>query len=425
MGRQRAALRRSAGPRRTDSRSLRSPRPDGRQVWVNFAHPLNDTVQVIDAPTAEIVHELRSRARPCCTWNSRRAAMRSGSRSAMPAASISTIPAASRSSARSPADSPSGIFFTARAHRTGLVSHGDRRQDLQTRLDRDACWTDWQRGLPAGPRTRSRPSAAVSDCGEDRGARAAASICRGAASISRIGATCRPNTVGASTLAALSPRRNYQDRTRSPRLINAEAGVNHSYLRENQLEHLVRGDRSRSRFHVDATLHADPLADRARRCSTCRWSGRSTSISASRSGRRRSARRGSRPRSRRWTLQARVPEDRGRSSSNLTAGLPISIRGPSLLSAAKHRVQIRDATCLSRIRTLVRGAGRVAVSGRRDRPATARSAGGRTPWWCLAGRRGRDRPHFGPKALAAVPGVTLCYQRRTVPGLSGPIRSTA
>ncbi len=24
--------------------------PDGRQVWVNFAHPLNDTVQVIDTP---------------------------------------------------------------------------------------------------------------------------------------------------------------------------------------------------------------------------------------------------------------------------------------------------------------------------------------------------------------------------------------
>ena len=26
-------------------------RPDGRQVWVNFAHPDNDVVQVIDVPT--------------------------------------------------------------------------------------------------------------------------------------------------------------------------------------------------------------------------------------------------------------------------------------------------------------------------------------------------------------------------------------
>ena len=34
-------------------------RPDGRQVWVNFAHPLNDVVQVIDAASLTVVHELR------------------------------------------------------------------------------------------------------------------------------------------------------------------------------------------------------------------------------------------------------------------------------------------------------------------------------------------------------------------------------
>ena len=30
-------------------------RPDGRQVWVNFAHPNNDVVQVIDVPSRRIV----------------------------------------------------------------------------------------------------------------------------------------------------------------------------------------------------------------------------------------------------------------------------------------------------------------------------------------------------------------------------------
>ncbi len=30
-------------------------RPDGRYVWVNFAHPLNDTLQVIDTLTSEVV----------------------------------------------------------------------------------------------------------------------------------------------------------------------------------------------------------------------------------------------------------------------------------------------------------------------------------------------------------------------------------
>jgi protein NirF len=34
-------------------------RPDGRQVWVNFAHPLNDTVQVIDVPSLTVVNTLK------------------------------------------------------------------------------------------------------------------------------------------------------------------------------------------------------------------------------------------------------------------------------------------------------------------------------------------------------------------------------
>jgi protein NirF len=34
-------------------------RPDGRQVWVNFAHPLNDTIQVVDVPTLKVIHEFK------------------------------------------------------------------------------------------------------------------------------------------------------------------------------------------------------------------------------------------------------------------------------------------------------------------------------------------------------------------------------
>ena len=36
-------------------------RPDGRQVWVNFAHPDNDVVQVIDVPTRQVVHDAAPR----------------------------------------------------------------------------------------------------------------------------------------------------------------------------------------------------------------------------------------------------------------------------------------------------------------------------------------------------------------------------
>ena len=50
--------------------------------------------------------------------------------------------------------------------------------------------------------------------------------------ITRVGATVRPNTAGASTLAAMAvPERRLEDVARQ---VSAEAGVNHSYLRDNK-----------------------------------------------------------------------------------------------------------------------------------------------------------------------------------------------
>ncbi len=34
-------------------------RPDGRHVWVNFAHPDNDTIQVVDVKSLKIIHEFK------------------------------------------------------------------------------------------------------------------------------------------------------------------------------------------------------------------------------------------------------------------------------------------------------------------------------------------------------------------------------
>jgi len=48
--------------------------------------------------------------------------------------------------------------------------------------------------------------------------------------VSRVGATVRPNTVGVSTLAALSIPKNRIEAVAE--LVNSERGVNHSYLRE-------------------------------------------------------------------------------------------------------------------------------------------------------------------------------------------------
>ncbi|WP_421703319.1 cytochrome D1 domain-containing protein [Aliiroseovarius sp.] len=94
-------------------------RPDGRHVWVNFAHPLNDTIQVIDTMTKEIVHEFKPgpavlhmefTPRGHEIWVSVRDENKVKIYDTETFELLSEIDA----------DSPSGIFFTARAHRTGL-----------------------------------------------------------------------------------------------------------------------------------------------------------------------------------------------------------------------------------------------------------------------------------------------------------------
>ena len=94
-------------------------RPDGRQVWVNFAHPLNDTIQVIDSVSKQVVHEFKPgpavlhmefTPRGHEVWLSVR-----------DAGKVMVYDTRSFEKLREiEADSPSGIFFTARAHRTGL-----------------------------------------------------------------------------------------------------------------------------------------------------------------------------------------------------------------------------------------------------------------------------------------------------------------
>ncbi|MCK0143917.1 cytochrome D1 domain-containing protein [Aliiroseovarius sp. F20344] len=94
-------------------------RPDGRQVWVNFAHPKNDTIQVIDTVSKEIIHEFKPgpavlhmefTSRGHEIWVSVR------DENKVKVYDTHTFDLLREIEA----DSPSGIFFTARAHRTGL-----------------------------------------------------------------------------------------------------------------------------------------------------------------------------------------------------------------------------------------------------------------------------------------------------------------
>lgn len=93
--------------------------PASPYVWVNFATPLNDTVQVIDSRTHEVVKTLTPGAAVLhMEFAPRGAEVWISARDDNTVAIYDT-----RSFERIgeiAADSPSGIFFTARAHRTGL-----------------------------------------------------------------------------------------------------------------------------------------------------------------------------------------------------------------------------------------------------------------------------------------------------------------
>jgi protein NirF len=94
-------------------------RPDGRQVWVNFAFPGNDTVQVIDVPTLKVVETLKPGKAVLHmefttageeVWISARDDDRVVVYDTATFARLAALPA----------QSPSGIFFTWRARKIGL-----------------------------------------------------------------------------------------------------------------------------------------------------------------------------------------------------------------------------------------------------------------------------------------------------------------
>ena len=94
-------------------------RPDGRQVWVNFAFPDNDTVQVIDTESLQLIKTLKPgpgvlhmefTPRGEAVWISVR------DKDEIQVYDTATL----TQTHRLEAEKPSGIFFTARAHKTGL-----------------------------------------------------------------------------------------------------------------------------------------------------------------------------------------------------------------------------------------------------------------------------------------------------------------
>ncbi|GMG84397.1 Lrp/AsnC family transcriptional regulator [Paralimibaculum aggregatum] len=256
----------------------------------------------------------------------------------------------------------------------------------------------WQRGFPLVPHP-FREIAAAHGIGEGEAVDRLASLAaRGA--ISRLGATLRPNTAGASTLAAVAAP---EDRIAEVAgAIGAEPGVNHSYLRENawNIWFVATGP---DRAHVDATLAR--IAEATGLAVLDLPLLRPFNIDLG------------------FPLAGHAPmppplpvgqlggiaEDDRALMQALTDGLEIAARPFAVLGAA---LGMGEAVAIARIRRLLelRVISRLGLILRHR--ALGWTSNAMVVW--QVPEAGIDG--IGPR-LAAQPGVTLCYQRRPVPGV--------
>lgn len=94
-------------------------RPDGRQVWVNFAIPDNDSIQIIDTQQLAIIREIKpGKAVLHMEFEPRGEEVWLSVRDENQVAVYDTRSFERKTSLA--AEKPSGIFFTSRAHRIGL-----------------------------------------------------------------------------------------------------------------------------------------------------------------------------------------------------------------------------------------------------------------------------------------------------------------
>lgn len=258
---------------------------------------------------------------------------------------------------------------------------------------------DFQRDLPLVP----RPFAAMGEvlCVDEAEVLQRLDILHARGMVSRVGATVRPNTAGASTLAAMAvPSDRIED---VAEIVGAEPGVNHSYLREDAwnlwfvatapdataLEAALDRIGSRTGLRVlDLRLVRPFNIDLGFRLAP----GARQEMSESRAVNTDVLQQSDRP-----ILQA------------LTAGLPLTPRPFRAVAQSLSRTEgdiiariaaLSDAGLLTRVGVIVR------------HRAIGWSANAMVVW-----QLPEDRIDAAGPALARQRGVTLCYRRLTVPGI--------
>ena len=257
---------------------------------------------------------------------------------------------------------------------------------------------EFQRDLPLVP----RPYAAM---GEALGLTEAEVLLRLArlqslGAVARVGATVRPNTAGASTLAAMAVPEDRIDAV--AQLVNAEAGVNHSYLREDvwnlwfvaTAPDVPALEASLARIETGAGLRVLDL--------------RLVQPYAIDLGFRLDG--GARPMASRRTADLSVLEADDRPLLHaLSQGLSLEPR--PFLALGTHLGR-DEAQVLARL-AILQAAGIITRLGVILRHRALGWTANAMVVWDLP----EDRIEAAGRALAAHPGVTLAYRRRPVPGV--------
>ena len=257
---------------------------------------------------------------------------------------------------------------------------------------------DWQRDLPITP----RPFAEI---GGKLGLSEAAVISRlgqmlGSGRITRVGGTCAPNIVSASTLAAVAAPPERVEEVAA--IIGAEPGVNHSYLREHDLNlwFVATGP---DRAHVNMVLTRIGARSGLRVLDLPLVRAFNVDLGFRMAGG------GGKPPARRPVVGAAIePGDRPILQA-LTSGLPLCPRPFAAVARDLHR---SEADILARIRAL----SDASVIARLGVIVRHRALGWRANAMVVWDLPNGAIDLAGP-LLAAHPGVTLCYERRPVAGI--------
>ncbi|WP_372572009.1 siroheme decarboxylase subunit beta [Ruegeria jejuensis] len=255
---------------------------------------------------------------------------------------------------------------------------------------------NWQRGFPVTARPFSEIAQALNLPEGDVIARLRHMQAGGR--ITRVGGTIAPGTISASTLAAIAAPEHRIEEVAA--CIDAEPGVNHNYLREDRwnLWFVATGP---DQTHVRATLDRISHATGLRVLNLPLLRPFNIDLGFRMASEDRAV-----PNPRRIDLQALQAGDRSLLQM-LSSGLPLTAQPYHDLATGLGRdadeimrriIALREAGILSRLGVIVR------------HRALGWTSNAMVVWQVPGDRMDQAGP-----ALADVPGVTLCYERRPVP----------